>query len=115
MKKTVVIKLYRPNFTCGEFHDVKLGEFDSEIKELKRFASAIGKEIYFTVCQNLDCAEFDCFAEIIHSGELSDEEKNRYISAVKFFARDAEIAGKQLKEYDLPLSILFRQADIFTL
>ncbi len=111
---TVVIKVYRNDITCGDYHDVYLDKFDLKVKELKSFAKDIGKQIYFTVCNALNCADFDCFAEVTYNGVLTEQEKDKYISIIKFFAQDAEIDRATLNIYDLPLSIIFTKAQIET-
>lgn len=112
MVDTVIIKVYRNNITCSDYHDISLDNFDLKVKELKNFADSIGKKIYFTVCNALDCADFDCFAEITYSGTLSEQEKEKYISIIKFFTQDANIERETLNIYDLPISIIFTKAQI---
>ena len=114
MKDTVIIKVYRNDIACGDYHDLCLKDFDLKVKELKTFADSINKNIYFTVCNALGCADFDCFAEITYNGTLTENEKEMYASIVKFFAKDAKIEKKTLSNYDLPLSIIFTKAEIDT-
>ncbi len=114
MKDTVIIKVYRNDIACGEYHDITLDEFDLKIKELKNFAEQIGKKVYFTVCNALDCADFDCFAEVVYSGELSVQEKEKYTEIIKFFAKDGRIENGALNIYDLSISIIFIKAQIET-
>ena len=115
MKDTVIIKVFRNDITCGEYHDITLDQFDLKIKELKDFADQIGKKVYFMVCNALDCADFDCFAEVVYSGELSVQEKEKYTDVIKFFAKDANIESGTLSVYDLPISIIFIKAHMETL
>ena len=112
MKDTVVIKVYRNDIACSEYHDVYLNDFNAKVNELKSYANQIGKKIYFTVCHALDCADFDCFAEVSYSGILSEQEKEKYISIIKFFAKDANIERNTLNVYDLPISIIFTKAQM---
>ena len=90
MKDTVVIKVYRNDISCSDYHDIYLNDFDAKVKELKSFA------------------------EITYSGTLSEQEKDKYISIIQFFAQDAEIKRGTLEIYDLPLSIIFTKAQIET-
>ena len=115
MHDTVSIKVYRNDIACGEYRDITLDEFDLKIKELKDFADHIGKNVYFTVCNAVDCADFDCFAEVVYSGELSEQEKEKYTDIIKFFSKDGSIEGGSLNIYDLPISIIFIKAQIETL
>lgn len=112
MKETVIIKVYRQNITCSDYHDIMLEDFNLKVNELKTFAKSIGKNILFTVCKVLDCADFDCFAEITYNSALSEREKEKYISVIKYFTQDADIAKSELNIYDLPCTIIFTKAQI---
>ena len=71
--------------------------------------------IQFTVCPSLNCADFDCFSEITHNCEISIQEKEKYISIIKFFTQDANIDSGEMVVHDLPLKILFTKTHIDTL
>ncbi|MCD8041418.1 MAG: hypothetical protein LUF82_07885 [Clostridia bacterium] len=80
MKDIVIIKLFKPDYSSCDFHDLYLEghlvvDANAEISELKAFGEKINKNILFTVCPSLTVADFDSFAEISYSGTLSDEEK----------------------------------------
>lgn len=115
MKETVIIKVYRADITGNDYHDLLLDESGKKLEELKSFAKSIDKNVYFTVCSALDCAEFDCFAEITYNGTLSEQEKDAYLSIIKYFMKDAKIVKDTLDIYDLPLSVIFTKAQIETL
>ena len=112
MKDIVIIKVYRNDITCNEYHDTYNDAFEKIINETKRFANSIGKKVFFTVCTSLDCADFDTFAEIEYSGTLSKQEKDVYASLVNFFTRDAGIINNTLYIYDLPTSIFFKKSSL---
>lgn len=112
MKNTVFIKLYRNDWENDDWHDINLDEFAKKIAELHEYGKTIGKNVYFTACQALNCTEYDCFAEVIYNSELSDDEKHTYTDAVKFFARDADYTKDYLKEYTLPCPIAFIKTEI---
>ncbi len=113
MKNTVLIKLYRNNIINGDWHDMNLDEFPKKIAALRKYGKKIGKNVSFTVCQALDkCTQFDCFAEIIYDGELSEEEKSTYVDAIKFYARDAYLGARFMEEYTLKCPIALIKAKI---
>ena len=112
MKNIVIIKVFRNDITCNDYHDINLNNFDLKLKELRSFADSIGKQIYFTVCKALNCADFDCFAEITYNGTLSEQEKEKYESIVKYFAQDADIENGELKVYNLPVSIIYSKVQM---
>lgn len=112
MKDTVIIKVYRPEIQCADYHDLFLEDFDSKLNELKTFGKSCGKDILFTVCQSLDCADFDCFVEITHNCDISVQEKEKYISIIKFFTQDAGIGRGEMDIYDLPLKIIFTKTQM---
>lgn len=115
MKDTVIIKVFRPAIQCAEYHDLFLDKFELKFNELKTFGKSCGKDIQFTVCPSLNCADFDCFTEITHNCEISIQEKEKYISIIKFFTQDANIDSGEMVVHDLPLKILFTKTHIDTL
>lgn len=112
MQEVVIIKLFRNAIECGEYSDSNLDHFQDLINEMRDFGDAIGKKVLFTVCTALDIAQFDCFAEISYNGDIAPKEKDFYINVLKEFSKDAEISGGELKEYSLPLTIVFKKCDI---
>lgn len=113
MKNTVFIKLYRNDWENDDWHDMHLDEFPKKIAALHKYAKKIGKNVYFTACQAVVlCTQFDCFAEVIYDGELSEEEKCNYVDVIKFYARDAYIGERFMKEYTIkPCRIAFIKSE----
>ncbi len=114
MGNNIIIKLFRPQIGCADFRDLELDNFEQKVNDLRQYAKSIGKHVLFSVCEESDCADFDCFAEIKYDGELSDSEKLFYIDVIKFFARDAEVKNGHLDVYALPLNIAFTKSQIET-
>lgn len=113
MKNTVLIKLYRNDYENDDWHDMHLKNFKQKIAELHKYAKKIGKNVCFTACQAVtQCTKFDCFAEVIYDGELSEEEKRIYVDVIKFYARDAYMGSRFMEEYTIkPCRIAFIKSE----
>ena len=115
MKETVIIKLYRNDMYCDDYHDLCLGSFEERVKDIKTFSEKIGKKILFTVCKAADMADFTCFAEISYNTDLTEEEKQFYLNILKEFCRDGEDYGDEFEDYQLPLTVVLKKCDIIEL
>lgn len=104
--------MYRNAIGCGEYNDLNVDRFQDLVNEIRDFGNSIGKKVLFTICNALNIANFDCFAEIEYNGDISPKEKDFYINTLKEFSKDAEIKGDTLYDYSLPLTVVFKKCDI---
>lgn len=117
MNDIVIIKFFKPEYTSADFHDLymegELGDADADIAELKNFGKKINKTILFSVCNTIDVAWIDGFAEISYSGTISDEEKQFYVNIIKRFSRDAKVNRRgELKVDSIPVTICLNKMEL---
>ena len=112
MKNVVIIKLYRNEIFCADYHDLSLNTFEKAVNKIRSFGEKIGKTIYFFICQALNVADFDCFAEITYSGDLSKEEKDFYEKSIKIFSKDGDVYDDGMEVRDLPVKIFYLKREI---
>lgn len=89
----VVIKIYRNNFSDRDFGYAITEELQESLDLLGEYVnSELDRAFYFTTVKPVaDIAlETDCFAEIEHTGELTDEEKEELAQRVKIFFSDGK-------------------------
>lgn len=104
-----MIKLYRNDIGCGDYHDIMIDEYERKINELHEYGEKINKKILFTASQCMSPIPSDCFVEIVSNVELTHNEKKHLIEVVKCFCGDADIKGKTLDITLKPLTIVFNQ------
>lgn len=105
----VLIKLYRNNIECADYHDIMIDKFDKKVTELHKYGEKINKKILFTINKNSNSVSGDCFAEITTNCTLTKQEKEYLIDAIKFFCGDAEISNKTMEIKMKPVTVLFSQ------
>lgn len=104
----VLIKLFRNDIECADYHDIVMGDYDKKVEELHKYGEKINKKILFTISNALSPISGDCFAEITTNCSLTKQEKEYLVETIKFFCGDAEISGRTLEIKMSPLTVLFR-------
>lgn len=103
----VLIKLFRNDIECADYHDIMIDDYDEKIKELHKYGKEINKKILFTVINSLSPVLGDCFAEVTANCILTKQEKKHFIEIIKYFCGDAKIKGRTMDTNMSPLTVLF--------
>lgn len=107
----VVIKLFRNEIGCSDYHDIMIEEYQEKVEELHKYGEERGKKILFTVCNSMSPIEADTFAEVTSNYDISDEEENYYIDVIKFFCGDAEISYRTMDITFCNPIVIFKKVD----
>ena len=93
MKDIILIKLYRNEFSCNDYHDWMLDRYPLFVKELERYIQEKGKSVYL-ICMAtniIDCTPLaKPFAEIEYTGNFSPDEREKCFDVLKRLSSDIE-------------------------
>ncbi|MBO5287118.1 MAG: hypothetical protein J6B34_03245 [Clostridia bacterium] len=93
----IVVKIYRDSFSSREFGYAVGEELQENLDMLREYVNnQLDRDFYFTTVRHIKdiVLNVDCFAEIEHTGELSDEEKEELAERVRVFFIDGKgVAG----------------------
>lgn len=103
----VIIKLFRNDIECADYHDIMIDNFEEKIKELHKYGNEINKKILFTVNNSMSPISGDFFAEITSNCTLTKQEKTHFIETIKYFCDDADINNRTMDIKSIPLTVLF--------
>ena len=110
----IKINLYLKSLN-GDFHDIYIENFEKKVEEIRAYAKKCGKTLIFLPQVNdvLDGlpVESDLFCDIEYTDSLSEEERERYISYVREFMKNAEFDGEYLEEYYPEFFIRFKRGE----
>ena len=99
MKNCIIIKFYRnENFYTSDYHDLMIDVYPKLVDELATFLQSKGKELFFTCHTPYDLILCNPMAEILYTGEISQEEKEKCIETLKLISSDWIRPGRRIKE-----------------
>lgn len=104
----VLIKLFRNDIECADYHDIMLGDYGKKVEELHKYGEKTNKKVLFTI-GNASPVSGDCFAEITTNCILTKQEKEYFAQMLKFFCGDAEISKGTMDIKQSELTVLFCQ------
>lgn len=104
----VLIKLFKKDIECADYHDIMLDDYRKKVEELHKYGEKINKKVLFTV-SNASSGLGDCFAEITTNCILTKQEKEYFVQTLKFFCSDAKISNGAMEIKQNPLTALFCQ------
>lgn len=88
MNDTIIIKLFRNDFAFDDYHDWMIDVYPRFLEELKQYLQLRGKKLYFTCTTAMNLLSGDTIAEILYTGTLSLEEREKCIETLKLLSSD---------------------------